>query len=83
MLIPKNRRSFFLFLLVTIFAGSLLISILPDFFLHGKLLVNEELHSSIEAFGAMAAISMSLLLLQFHQEREREREREKKKQEKR
>ena len=58
-------------LLAVIFLSSLLISVLPDFILHGAQLVNEEVHSSIEAFGAMAAISMSLLLLQFHQDGER------------
>ena len=73
MTIAKNRQPIFLFLLALIFLGSLLVSILPDFFLHGAQLVNEEVHSSIEALGAMAAISMSLLLLQFHQDGEREK----------
>jgi len=67
MLISKKHRPFFLFLLAMIILLSFLVSFLPDFFLHGIPLVNEKVHSSIEALGAMAAISMSLLLLQFHQ----------------
>jgi hypothetical protein len=73
MIIVKNRQLFFLLLLAIIFLGSLLVSILPDFFLHGAQLVNEEVHSSLEALGAMAAISMSLILLQSHQDGEREK----------
>ncbi len=60
-------------LLAVIFLGSLLIGFLPDFILEGTQLVNEEVHSSIEALGAMAAIAMSLLLLQLHRDGEREK----------
>jgi signal transduction histidine kinase len=73
MKIAKNRQPFLLLLLAVIFLGSLLIGFLPDFILHGTQLVNEEVHSSFEALGAMAAIAMSLLLLQFHQDGEREK----------
>lgn len=74
MLIAKNIRQFSsFFLLATIIFCSYLISILPDFFLHGIQQVNEQVHSSIEGIGAMAAISMSLLLLKFHQDGEKEK----------
>ena len=73
MVIAQNRRPLFLFLLVIVFSGSFLVSILPDFFFHGIPLVNEQLHSSIEAFGAMAAISISLLFLNFDEDGEREK----------
>jgi hypothetical protein len=74
MLIAKNIRQFSsFFLLATIIVCSYLISILPDFFLHGIQQVNEQVHSFIEGFGAMAAISMSLLLLKFHQDGHREK----------
>jgi hypothetical protein len=71
MFIAQDRRPFLLFLLGLVFLGSALVSILPDFFFHGLPLINEQLHSSIEAFGAMAAISISLLFLNFHQDKER------------
>jgi hypothetical protein len=73
MFIPESRRPLCLFLLVLIFSGSLLITILPDFCFHGIRQVNEQLHSAIEAFGAMAALSISLLFLNFHQDGEREK----------
>jgi hypothetical protein len=67
MLVSKKHRPLYLFFLITIIFWSFLVSALPDFFLHGIPLVKEQIRSSIEAFGAMAAISMSLLLLQSHQ----------------
>ncbi len=73
MFITQHRRPFCLFLLLVLFSGSFLVSILPDFFFHGLPLVNEQLHSSIEAFGALAAISISLLFLNFHQDGQREK----------
>ena len=73
MLIALDRRPLLLFLLLLLFLGSVLVSILPDFFFHGIPLVNHQLHSSIEAFGAMAAISISLLFLSFHQDGERDK----------
>ncbi|MFH0783599.1 MAG: hypothetical protein V2B20_16825 [Pseudomonadota bacterium] len=66
MILSENRRSFYLFVLFVIFAGSFLISIVPDFFSHNEYLVNHQMHSVLEALGAMTAISMSLLLLQLH-----------------
>jgi hypothetical protein len=74
MLIAKHIRQMpFLFLLTIIIFCSFLVSILPDFFLHDIQQVNEQVRSSIEGIGAMAAIAMSLLLLHFHQDTEREK----------
>ena len=72
MTIAKKYRGASLLLLVVIFLGSFLISILPDFIMNGAQLANEQLQSSLESLGAMAAILMSLLLLQFHRDGRRE-----------
>ena len=73
MLIEKNRRQFFLSLFGIIFFGSFLTSMALNFFWKDIQVVNELLHSSLEAFGGMAAISMALLLLLFHQDGKREK----------
>lgn len=73
MILPKTRQPFFLFVLFVIFAGSFLTSIVPDFFVHAERMVNAQVHSAMEALGAMTAICMALLLLQFHLDGKREK----------
>ncbi len=73
MILPETRRPFFLYVLFVIFAGSFLTSIVPDFFVHAARIINYQVHSAMEAFGAMTAICMALLLLQFHLAGERDR----------
>ncbi|MDR3630804.1 MAG: hypothetical protein P4L42_10745 [Desulfocapsaceae bacterium] len=73
MIIAKHYRSACILLLAGIVVVSILVSILPDFILHGSLLINERVRSFLEALGAMAAISMSLLLLQLHRDGQRQR----------
>lgn len=73
MLIAKHMRQIpFIFLLAIIALCSFLVSILPDFFMHGVQQVNEQVRSSIEGLGAIVAIAMSLVLLHFHQDSEKE-----------
>ena len=72
MTIAKSRRSFFLILLAIIFLGSFFISMAFNAFWKDIRLVSEPLHASLEAFGAMAAVSMAILLLQLHQDGKRE-----------
>jgi hypothetical protein len=69
----KRHRSFFLVLLAIIFLGSFFISIAFNIFWKDIRLVSNPLHSSLEAFGAMAAVSMAILLLQLHQDGKREK----------
>ncbi|KJR99191.1 MAG: hypothetical protein VR65_17430 [Desulfobulbaceae bacterium BRH_c16a] len=73
MFITKNRRPFLLFVLLVISLGSFLISITLNILRHDLLQVNEPLHSSLEAFGGMAAVSMALLLLQLHKDAHRKK----------
>jgi hypothetical protein len=72
MAIAKNHRSYFLFLLAVIFVGSFLASMAFHTIWKDILIVNEPLHSSFEAVGAMAAVSMALLLFQLHHDQKRE-----------
>ena len=73
MIVFKNNRSFALILLVIIFLGSSLASLALNIFWHDIKIVNEPLHSSLEACGAMAAVSMALLLFQLHDDGKREK----------
>lgn len=73
MILPNTRRPVYLFVLFVIFSGSFLTSILPDFLADAERIVNHQVHSAMEALGAMTAICMALLLLQFHLAGERER----------
>jgi hypothetical protein len=73
MVISIKNRSFSLILLVIIIFGSLLASIACNIFWEDIRLVNESLHSALEAFGAMAAVSMALLLFQYHHDEKREK----------
>jgi hypothetical protein len=73
MTITKNNRAVFLFLLVIIFLGSFLASMAFNIVWKDIKIVNEPLHSTFEAFGAMAAISMALLLFQLHHDGKREK----------
>jgi hypothetical protein len=72
MIIANIRRPLFLFLLIVVLVGSFISSITLNLIWHDIQLANVPLHSSLEAFGGMAAISMALLLLQLHQDRKRE-----------
>ena len=73
MYIAKPRQPFFLFVLLAIPVGSVLTSITLNLFRADITHINAPLHSALEAFGGMAAISMSLLVLQLHHERKREK----------
>ncbi len=64
MLITQTRRPYFLLLLLGIFVVSFVVSIALNILWHDLQFVNEPLHSTLEAFGGLAAISMALLLLQ-------------------
>jgi hypothetical protein len=63
MIIAQARRPYFLFLLLGIFFVSFTTSIALNVLWHDVQIVNEPLHSTLEAFGGLAAISMALLLL--------------------
>jgi len=73
MLIDRNKRALFFVVLFVLLIGSFLTSIL--FHIHWKntQLVNTTLHSSLEAFGGMAAIIMASLLLHLHLDNKREK----------
>jgi hypothetical protein len=73
MFIAKNRQPLMLFVLLAIFLGSILTSIALNIFRHDLQIINEPLHSTAEAFGGMAAISMALLLMELHQDGRREK----------
>ena len=73
MIISKNRRSSFLFLLPGIFFISFIASITFNILWHKEHFVNEPLHSTLEAFGGMAAVSMALLLLRLDKDSLREK----------
>ncbi len=64
MIIVETRRRYFLYFLPGIFFVSFLTSITLNILWHKEQFVNEPLHSTLEAFGGMAAISMALLLRQ-------------------
>ncbi len=63
MIIAKNMRPSFLFLLPGIFFISFFTSFTLNILWHKEQFVNERLHSTFEAFGGMAAVLMALLLL--------------------
>ena len=73
MIIAKNKRPSFLFLLAGIFFVSFFTSITLNMLWHNEQSVNEPLHSTLEAFGGMAAFSMALLLLRLDKDSWREK----------
>jgi hypothetical protein len=72
MIIDRDKRVFFYVALVSLLIGSFLASILFNNYWNEIRLVNIAFHSSLEAIGGMAAITMAILLLHFHLRNKRE-----------
>ncbi len=68
MTIARDRRPILLVLLLLIFLGSFLTSIILDSRWHDLQVVNEPLHATLEAYGGMAALAMALILLQLNRD---------------
>lgn len=73
MFVAQNRRTLLLFVLLILTVGSIAISIAFNILRHDHQQIHEPLHSTLEAFGGMAAIAMAMLLLQLHRDGQREK----------
>ena len=60
----KNKRKTLYLLLIAILSGFILLGIVVNSFWKSRYLINEPLHSSMEAFGAVTAIFTAIILLQ-------------------